>query len=241
MPGWKIGCKQFGIADQGEIRFQLWLLFADIFGDRFSPDLLFAFDDELHIDRQLSTMPLHQRLDRFYFHPELALVVYRTARVDVVVTLSWFEGRRNPLIQRIRRLHVIVRVAKHRRLARSMQPVGINQRVALSWDHLDVFHSNAPQFARHIVRRSQHVGFVLGKRADAGNAQEILQFIQEALLIVARVINCGGSHGGSSLVIASIAGIATGKRFSIAEADSRERPGRERQFYGLRTVVSELS
>jgi hypothetical protein len=33
------------------------------------------------------------------------------------------------------------------------------------------------------------------ERADAGDAKKIFQFTQKALLIIADVINCRGSHG----------------------------------------------
>ena len=36
-----------------------------------------------------------------------------------------------------------------------------------------------------------HVGLVLFERADAGNAKQVFQFVQEALLVAAGVVNCG--------------------------------------------------
>jgi len=46
----------------------------------------------------------------------LALVVGRAARVDVAIANGRLEGRRNPLIQRIGWLHIVMPVAQNRRL-----------------------------------------------------------------------------------------------------------------------------
>ena len=60
----KIGRKQFRIADQREIGFQLAFLLADIFGDGLAADFFFAFDNELHIERQACRRGLASRLRR---------------------------------------------------------------------------------------------------------------------------------------------------------------------------------
>ena len=59
----KIGRKQFGVADQREIGFQLGFFLAHIGGDRLAANFFFAFDDEFHIERQLAAVALHQRFD----------------------------------------------------------------------------------------------------------------------------------------------------------------------------------
>ena len=106
-------------------------------------------------------MTLHQRFDGFDFHPELAFVVDRAAGVEIVVALGGLEGRRNPFVERIGRLHIVVRVAQHSRLAGSVQPVGVDQGMALGGDDLDVLQSDAPQVAGHKVSGLLHVGLVL--------------------------------------------------------------------------------
>ena len=63
------------------------------------------------------------------WHVHLALVVGRAARVDVAVAHGRLEGRRDPFIQRIGRLHVVMPVAQHGRLAGRVQPVGVDQRM----------------------------------------------------------------------------------------------------------------
>ena len=107
------------------------------------------------------------------------------------------NGGRDPFIERFGGLHVVVRVAEHRRLAGSMQPVGVNQRMALGRDDLDVLHADAAQIVGHEVGGLVHIGLVFGEGADAGNAEKIFEFVEKALLIIAGEIDCGGGHRGS--------------------------------------------
>src|SRR5207237_273083 len=76
-------------------------------------------------------------------------VVYGTAGVDIVVALSRLKRRRQPFVKRIGRLNVIMRVHQNRRLACGVQPVGVDQGMPLSWDDLDVLHTDSPQLAGH--------------------------------------------------------------------------------------------
>src|SRR5215469_7016237 len=80
-----------------------------------------------------------------------------------------------------------------------MQPVRINQRVALPLDHLDVFHSDAAQFASHEFSRALDIGLVFRSGADARNPQQVLEFAKEALLIFASVGYGWRGHGWSFL------------------------------------------
>ena len=54
-----------------------------------------------------------------------------------------------------------------------MQPVGINQRMTFGRDDLDILHADAAQLAGDIIGSALDIGFVLGRGADAGNAQQI--------------------------------------------------------------------
>ena len=51
----------------------------------------------------------------------------------------------------------------------------------------------------HVVRGFLNVGLVLFKRAHAGDAEEIIEFIQKTLLIVAGEIDCGRGQAGKIL------------------------------------------
>jgi hypothetical protein len=100
-----------------------------------------------------------------------------------------------PLVERVRRLYVVMRVAEDRGFAGSMQPVGIEKRMALGGEDLDVFHADAAEFVGHEVRGSLDVGLVFFERADTGDAEKILEFTEETLLIIAGKINCRRRHG----------------------------------------------
>ena len=75
-----------------------------------------------------------------------------------------------------------------------MEPIGIDKGMALSGDDFHVFHTNSPEFVGHVFSRFLDIGFMLGRRADAGDAKQIFEFIQESLLIRTGVIHCRGSH-----------------------------------------------
>ena len=104
-----------------------------------------------------------------------------------------------PFVERLGGLNVVVRVAEHGRLAGGVQPVGVDERMSLGRDDLDVFHADAAEFAGHVVGGFLDVGLVLFEGADAGNAEKIFEFVQETLLITAGKIDCGRSHGQSFL------------------------------------------
>ena len=174
--------------------FSFGFLLADVLGDRFAADFFFAFENDLDVDRQLAAVALHQRFERLDFHPELALVVDRAAGIDVVVALGGLKRRRMPLVHRVGRLHIVVRVHQHGGLAGCMQPVGVEQGMALGGNDLDILHADAAQFVGDKFRRLLHIALVLVQRADAGDAKEVLQFIQETRLIIAGKIDCWGSH-----------------------------------------------
>ncbi len=75
-----------------------------------------------------------------------------------------------------------------------MQPVSVNQWMPFGRDDLDVLHPDAAQFAGHVICRSLHIRLVLWRRADAGNPQQVFQLTEKTLLVLARKINCRGSH-----------------------------------------------
>src|SRR3974390_732581 len=127
-----VGRKQLGVGDQGEVGLQL--LFAGVglhvVLDAFAADFFFALDEHADVDGQLAVAGLKQGFEGLELHPELAFVVNGAAGVDVVVALSGFEGRGDPLVEGLGRLNVIVRIAERGGLAGGVQPVGVDKRVA---------------------------------------------------------------------------------------------------------------
>ena len=160
--------------------------------DALAAHFFFAFDQHADVDGQLAVAGLEQRLKCLELHPELALVVDRAARVDVLIALGRLEWRSVPLVQRLGRLHVIVRIAQRRRLARGVQPVGVNQRMALGGNDLDILEADALQIVGHHLGGLADIVFVLFGGADAGDAKQIFQLVEKALLVLACVGNgCG--------------------------------------------------
>ena len=102
-------------------------------------------------------MAAHEGFDGFDLHPQLAFVVDRSPRIKIVIALGRLKGRRDPLVQGIGRLHIIMGITKGGGFSRSVQPVGINQRVAFGRKNLDVLHADAPQFTGDILRRFLHI------------------------------------------------------------------------------------
>ena len=87
----------------------------DPFDDRVAADLLLAVEREADVHGQLALRgELADRLDEDEHVP---LVVRDAARVQAAVALRELERRRLPELERIRRLHVEVRVAEDRRRA----------------------------------------------------------------------------------------------------------------------------
>ena len=151
--------------------------------DALAADFLFALKHHANIDRQLAAAGLEQRLEGLHLHPELALVVDRAARVDVLIALGWAplqscfaacclspltatgvlvdERRRLPLVQRLGRLHIEVRIAQRSRLAGGMQPVGVNQRMSLGGDDLDILEADALQIGSDHLGGLADISFVL--------------------------------------------------------------------------------
>ncbi len=118
---------------------------ATYFGNSLPADFFFAFEKHAHVQGQLAVGG-QQRLQRLDLRPHLALVVDRAARVEVAVALGGLEGRREPLVERIGGLHIVVAVEEHGGLAGGVQPVGVDQRMAVGFNQPDILHADAGQF-----------------------------------------------------------------------------------------------
>src|SRR6266511_2017871 len=75
-----------------------------------------------------------------------------------------------------------------------MQPVAIDQRMPGGRDDFDALETDAPQLRGHESGGALDVRLVLRKHADAGNAQQLLELFQKALLVLLGECDCGGSH-----------------------------------------------
>ena len=154
--------------------------------DVLAAHFLLAFDEEFDVDGELA-IGLEKSLDRFEQQVGLAFIVHGAAGVNIVVADCGLEGRRNPFVERVGRLNVVVTVQDERGLARGVEPFRINQRVLggparrgwLPGDDFDPFHPHFGQFARNESRRPRDVGFVRGKRRNAWYPEQVLQPLEK--------------------------------------------------------------
>jgi hypothetical protein len=137
---------------------------------------------------------LEERFEGLHLHPELAFVVDGAAGIDVLVTFGGLEGRRNPFIERLGRLDVVVGIAEGGGLAFGVEPIAIDQWVALGLDDLDILEANAVEFVGDELGSLANVVPMFFFGADAGNAKEIFEFFEEPGLIVASVFDCCRGH-----------------------------------------------
>jgi len=74
-------------------------------------------------------------------------------------------------------LDVVVGIAEDSRLARGVQPVGVDEGMALGGDDSTFSMPMRRRSVGHVVGRFLDVGLMLFERADAGNAEEVFQFV----------------------------------------------------------------
>ena len=138
---------------------------------------LFALDHHLHVDRELS-VGRAQRLERLDVDVDLALVVGRAAAEEIAVAHRGLEGGTGPEIERLGRLHVVMAVNQHGRLARRLQRFAVDERMHLRRLDLDLFQARGAKLFRHPVRRFLDIGLVLALGAHARDAQKLLQLVE---------------------------------------------------------------
>jgi hypothetical protein len=180
--------KAFGVelrvGDQRDIGLEPGCILPNELADGRAADLFFAFNEELEIHRKFAGMHRVQRLGSLDVHVHLPLVVRRAAGVDVPVVDGGLEGRRAPKLQRIGRLDIVMAIAQHCRLTLRVEPVAINERITRGGDDVDILHAGTAQTFGHEMRGAGDVRLVFGKRADTGDAEELLQLFEEAVLVL---------------------------------------------------------
>ena len=84
------------IGDQGDVSLELGRILRDKLADGRAANLFFALDQKLEVHRELAVMHRVQRFGGLDVHVHLALVVRRSAGVDVAVVDGGFKRRRMP-------------------------------------------------------------------------------------------------------------------------------------------------
>ena len=175
------------VADDGQVGLQQVGPAGDELLHRQAAHLLVALEEEAQVERQPigSCQPGLRRLE---VHEELALVVARAAGVDPVVLVARLERRSDPLVQRVRRLDVVVAIDEHGgRVRAGVQPVAGDDRVAARLVQLRVVDPDPGQLVGHPLRGAAHVVPAVGIGADRLDAQELVQAAHVLVGVVAQV------------------------------------------------------
>src|SRR5580658_1385729 len=96
----------------------------------------------------------------------LPLVVDRPTSIEVAIPLRGLKRGRKPLVQRVRRLDVVMAIGQTDRLTGGMEPVSTNQGVPGGFNDADVFKANTLQLGCQALGGPADVTFVLGKRRN---------------------------------------------------------------------------
>ncbi len=142
-------------------------------------DLLLPLGQDHHVHRQRA-VDLHVGLDRLHVEVELALVVHRAPGEELAVTHLRLEGRRRPLVQRLRGLDIVVAVDQHRGRIRprpSILTQHDGEAVRGLQRHLE---ARAPHLVGQPLGRGPHVVPVLRLGADGRDPEELVQLLLEA-------------------------------------------------------------
>ena len=130
-----------GIGDGRDIAAQFVAMFSQKRRQVRATDLLFAFDQEDHVDGKFSVLS-ERFLDADDVRENLAFVVGRAAGIDHAGFDARLERRRFPQIERIGGLHVVMAVDEHRRPARAMVAAGEDHRMPAG----GIFFNREPDF-----------------------------------------------------------------------------------------------
>jgi hypothetical protein len=138
-------------------------------------------------------------------HEELPLVVAGAAGVDDVVLVTRLERRAHPLVQRVRRLHVVVAVDKGGwRLRAGVQPVAGHDRVAAGVVHLRVLDADAGQLVGHPPGGAPHLVLLVRVGADRLDPEELVKALQVLVPVVAEVgkrsVDAAGGGGHAPII-----------------------------------------
>ena len=108
--GGDAGGEHFGVGDEGDVGLELVGVLADEGGDAFAADFFFALEDDADVDGELAFVRGEEGFKGFDVHPDLALVVDGAAGVEIAVALGGLERGRDPLVERLGGLDVVVAV-----------------------------------------------------------------------------------------------------------------------------------
>ncbi len=151
-------------------------------------DLLLTFDQELDIDAQFAGV--QHRFQRLEGCHHLALHVRRAAGEEVLAAHVRLERTALPQGQRVGRLHVVMAVHQYgRRFPASLQVLAIHHRGTRCGEYLHVLETQLLDLRRHPIGSALHLRPTGGIGGDGGQAQELLQLLQETGAVLVSVLD----------------------------------------------------
>ncbi len=189
------------IAGDDEVRRQFVAVLAGEDGHLRAADLLLAFEQHLDIAGQRAAYG-EERFERQNLREVLPLVVAHAARVEPPVADRRLEGGREPLVQRVGRLDIVMAVEDHRRRARRVVPLGEHHRPPGGRDD----PRRQPDALHHVRDVRRHLGDAQPVRADARPPHIVDQAVEEFLPVrvhirehIAQIRRNGRRHGTSKV------------------------------------------
>ena len=170
-------CHHRRVTDDAVVGFEPVLVGAHEFLEIRAADFFFAFGDHLKVQRQLAGRA-QPGMDRLPVERDLPLVIGCSAPEEQAVLLARLERWRCPKVQWVDRLDVIVPVEQRGRLARGLQPVGVDDRVPGRLDDLGVFQSDPFVLLGQVGGRAPDVAGPLRLARDARDPQKVFEFLQ---------------------------------------------------------------
>src|SRR3990167_8679592 len=161
---------------------------ADELVDVLAADFFFALDHELDVHRQ-AALVLHEGFQRLEVHEDLALVVHHAAGVELAVAQGQLPGRREPLVERLGRLHVVVAVEEQGGFAGGVQPLAVDDGMAGGGDELHFLQADALHLVGHPLRSALDVSLVFAARAHARNRAELFQLVEVTIVAALNGVN----------------------------------------------------
>ena len=140
--------------------------------------LFLALEDELHVVAQPAVA--HHVFKGFHLDERLSLVVVGSAGIDAPVADFGLEGVALPQFERLGRHYVVVGIDEHGGRVRRHAFLGIDQRIALRGHHHGFVGSGLEQEFFPALGAGRHVVLVFRLGADAGDADEARQLVNEA-------------------------------------------------------------
>ncbi len=135
-------------------------------------------------------------------HEELSLVVAGAAGVDAIVLVARLERRADPLVERVRRLDVVMAVDEHGgRFVAGVHPLAGDDRVVRRLVDRRSLDADSRELVGDPLRGPAHLARAAGVRGDALDAQELVQ-LREMLGLVVAQVGDGGIGGSVSIGLA---------------------------------------